>query len=299
MRHDPLLAVFDTAARQHGAVSRRQLLAAGVPRHVIDRRVRSGHLRPLHRGVYRVGPVAGPHAREMAAVLACGPGALVSHRSAASLWGLLPPGGDDAAVDLTVACSSRRERPGLRVHRTRWLPARDATERHGVPVTTPERTLFDLAHILRPRELERALAQGEREGLVERKALRAVVRQRSRSAGVPLLRALLERDDAPPAFTRSEAEERLLALVRRAQLGAPATNVHVEGVEVDFYWRAQRLVVEVDGYAFHGGARRFERDRRRDARLMARGLRIMRVTWRQLTEEAEAVVARLAQALAR
>jgi very-short-patch-repair endonuclease len=187
----------------------------------------------------------------------------------------------------------------LRIWRVRRLVAADTAHVDGVPVTAPARTLFDIAHLMSAREVERALAQADREELVQQEALRALLRRHPRYPGTPVLRALLESGGAAPALTRSEAEERLLVLVRRAQLRAPETNVRIDGVEVDFYWRAERLVVEVDGYAYHSSARAFERDRRRDARLTARGLRIMRVTWRQIVEEPEATLARLAQALAR
>jgi very-short-patch-repair endonuclease len=293
------ITILELAARQHGAVGRAQLLSAGVPGHVIDRRVRSGLLRPVQRGVYRAEAVAGPHAREMTAVLACGAGALVSHRTAAYLWGLLPREADDAPIHVLTPGTARRLRPGLRIHRARGLLPADAGCIRDVPVTSVARTLVDVARVAGARQLEQALAYAEREELVERPALLAFTRRFPRRPGVPVLRALLRPGAAPPAWTRSDAEERLLGLVRRAQLRAPETNVRIDGMEVDFYWRAERLVVEVDGHAFHADARSFERDRRRDARLTARGLRVMRVTWRQLADESEATLARVAQALAR
>jgi very-short-patch-repair endonuclease len=232
-------------------------------------------------------------------VLACGARALVSHLSAASLWGLLPREGDDAPVHITVPSTVRRLRPGVHTHRARRLLPQDAAQIREVPVTSAARTLVDLAGMVRARRLEQALAHAERAELVDRVALLGFARRFPRHPGVPVLCALLRPGAAPPALTRSEAEERLLGLVRRAQLRAPETNARIDGVEVDFYWRAERLVVEVDGHAFHGDARSFERDRRRDACLTARGLRVMRVTWRQLVEETDATLARLAQALAR
>jgi very-short-patch-repair endonuclease len=289
--------ILETAARQHGVVSRRQLLRLGVSRDTIERRRSAGLLRALHRGVYRVGPVAGPYAREMAAVLATDGAGVASHRSAAALWGLLPRRDDEEPVELVVVGGGVRRRHRVHVYRVQVLPRDEVTTLDHVPLTTPARTLVDLAGAASGRELERVWAHMERENLARRSDLVEVLARRPRCCGAGKLRALLAPGRAP-AFTRSEAEERLLALVRKAQLRAPETNVRIDSVEVDFYWHAERLVVEVDGYAYHASPRAFERDRRRDARLTARGLRIMRVTWRQIAEEPEATLARLAQALA-
>lgn len=231
----------------------------------------------------------------MAAVLACGPEAVLSHRSAAWLWQILPsPVGD---VDVTIVGRDTGVRPGVRRHRVRRFLDGDLTRHRGVPVTTPARTLLDLAGAVGARELERSVDEGLVRGLVDRRRLRAAVARAVGRQGVAALRALLDHQDGP-TLTRSEAEERMLALVRSAQLPKPRVNAHLGGREVDLLWSAQRLVVEVDGYAYHSSRSAFERDHLRDAELGAAGFRVMRVTWRLLVNQPEAVVARLAAALA-
>ena len=174
----------------------------------------------------------------------------------------------------------------------------ETTRFQGIPVTTPARTLLDLAGVAPSRDLERALAEAERRHLASRSGLAALLGRYTRRPGVRVLSALVEAHERP-AFTRSEAEDRLLRLLRKAKLPASDVNVRLEGFEVDFLWRDAGLVVEVDGYAFHSDRAAFEDDRRRDAKLAARGLTVIRVTWRQLADEPEAVVVRIGQALAR
>ncbi len=282
------------AERQLGLVTRTQLMALGISRGAVARRIESGRLHRVHRGVYRVGhPSPLPFSRELAAVLATGEGATLSHGSAAYAWALAPePRG---AVEVTIPPDRRRARAGIRAHRS-MLPSSDVTTCRGIPITTPTRTLVDLAAASSPEQLERAVADALRRRLVTRRGLKeALVGSRP---GAPALRALLERAEGP-ALTRSEAEARMLALVRAAHLPAPEHNVRIGRYELDLLWRSERLVVEVDGYAYHRGRAAFECDRTRDAELSATGLRVMRVTWRQLVDEPQALVARLARALAR
>jgi very-short-patch-repair endonuclease len=289
-------AVAEVAARQYGVVSRAQLEAAGLGPSAIKHRIAHGRLHRIHRGVYAVGHRAlAPGAREMAAVLACGPSAVVSHRSAARLWRLLGPD-SVAAVEVTILRSTRASRPGIRIHRSDRLPPKDIRRLARIPVTSPARTLLDFADDATERELERAFDEALVRRLTSRAALVAVVERSRGRRGAGRLRGLVQRDEEP-AFTRSEAEERFLALVRAAGLPAPQLNVELGGYTVDFLWRAPSLVVEIDGYRFHSTRSAFERDRVRDARLGAAGHRVMRVTWRQLVAEPHAVVARLAQAL--
>jgi very-short-patch-repair endonuclease len=287
----------ELAGRQHGVVTRRQLLEAGVAANTVKHRIETKRLRRVHHGVYTVGPVLSPNTREMAAALACGPTAAVSHRSAAALWELLPRR-DSGPVDVTVPGDSRRRKPGIRVHRTTVLEPDEVGAVDGIPVTSPARTLLDIAGVVRPRELEQALARAERQHPDIRSELSTLIGRRPRRRGVRSIRNLLH-NDAGAALTRSEAEERLLELIRRGRLPDPETNVMIAGYEVDFLWRRKRLVVEVDGFAFHASRRRFERDRSRDADLTALGYRVLRVTWRQLVDEPDAVLVRVAQALAR
>jgi very-short-patch-repair endonuclease len=285
------------AEEQHGVVARRQLLEAGLTSNLVRMRVNRGRLHPVHRGVYLVGPPVAPHLQEMAAVLACGEGAVVSHRSAAALWELLPHPGLSVPVDITIPILDRGHRPGIHAHRTATLDPSEVTERSRVPVTTAARTLLDLAGELRMRELERLFVQVEREQLSAPGEIGQLIARHPRRAGVGLLRALLS-GEAAPALTRSQAEERFLALVRKAHLALPEANVGVGGYEADFLWRSQRLAVEVDGFEFHSSRRAFTRDRRRDSILSLKGLRVLRITWSQIVEEPEAVAALLAHNLA-
>jgi very-short-patch-repair endonuclease len=285
------------AVGQYGVVTRSQLLGAGVGASAITRRLKSGWLRQKHRGVYVVGPLEPLEAREMAAVLACGPGALLSHVSAGSKWGLLGPASGLRPCDVGVFSAHRIRRPGIRVRRmVRFVPSDRATLR-GIPVTAPGRTLVDLASILAGRELEQAVALAEREGLVTLGDLSSMLMRHRGRPGIPLLRTLLETGQSP-ALTRSEAEERLLGLIREARLPMPETNVRIEPYEVDFLWAAEGIAVEVDGFRFHASRARFESDRRRDMDLATGGIHVVRLTWRQITGEPLATVARLAQALA-
>lgn len=282
------------AARQHGVVSRAQLLAAGVSRRAVDGRIAKRLLLPLHRGVFRVGVVAAPREREMAACLACGPAAVLSHRSAAVLWELLPAMDPPGPVEVTVRGRERRH-AGIRVRRASTLRRDDVTRCDGIPVTTPDRTIRDIASTVPFRELERAVARALSQRSTTRSKLGRLVSRAPGRRGIPALRALLAGEAL--AFTRSEAEERMLALVRRAQLPEPQVNARYAGYEVDFLWRDERLVAEVDGYTFHADTTAFENDRRRDLVLVSRGMRVVRVTWRQLMTEPEVVLVRLAQAL--
>jgi len=288
------------AQAQRGAVSRAQLTALGLGRGAIAHRLRQGRLHPVHRGVYLVGHrVAPPLGREFAALLAVGGGAVVSHRSAARLWSMLrePPGEGEPEIELTVLGGRGESRRGVRVHRAGRPADGDVVVRNGLPVTVPARTLLDLAAVARGRELEWAFEEAVRTGLTSPGELARALDRLPRRRGAPALRALLRRDEAP-ALTRSEAEARLRDLIRAAGLPAPLANVRLAGHEVDALWRDRRLVVEVDGFAYHSSRAAFERDRARDAALQAAGYRVIRVTWRQLAEERERLAAQLAQALA-
>jgi very-short-patch-repair endonuclease len=287
--------IAELAARQRGLVTRKQLLEIGLTPEAIDHWLRSARLHPLYRGVYLLGHAGVTEgARELGAVFACGSGAVVSHRSAAWLWRLLPAAKGD--VEVTVAGRDCRSRPGIRVHRIRHLDRRETRKLGGIPITSPARTILDLAAVVRRRELERAMAEAYARPLARRSELTSLLARRSSRPGTRALRALL--DDGTPALTRSEAEERLLALIRSAELPAPETNIRIGRHEVDLVWRDQRLIVEVDGFRFHSSRSAFERDRRRDAELGTLGFRVMRVTWRQIVDEPEALIARLATALA-
>jgi very-short-patch-repair endonuclease len=271
-------SLSELAARQQGMVSTPQLAAHGIDREVIGRLVASGWLTRMHVGVYRVGAFSGPFGDEMAALLACGPRSALSHRTSLHLWAIRERVGP---VEVIV--------PGGRATASvRWkrapLPPGDVVERHGMRVTTPARTLTDIAGTTTPRELARLVEEAQRLKLVTPGELAAAVERARGRTGVGRLKTILL-SAAEPAFTRSEAERRLLELVREAGLPRPLTNVNVAGYEVDFLWPQHRLVVEVDGYEFHRSREAFERDRARDAALLVAGFRVLRVTWRQLTNE--------------
>jgi hypothetical protein len=258
------------AARRHGVVSRGELRALGYDDAAIGHRVRTGLLHRVHRGVYAVGHgrLTG-HGRWLAAVLACGAGAVASHRSAAALWGLRPTAA--AKVDVTVPRGSgRRARPAIAVHRPR-LPA-PATVRDEIPVTTPGRTLLDLATVLGRRPLEKAAEMAE--------ALRLDVVVDPAHPGARRLAAAMAHDLG--STTRSELEDAFLNLCARHGIPRPLVNHSVAGLEVDFWWPDQRLVVEADGFEHHGTRAAFERD----ARLAAAGARVLRFSYVQVLEQA-------------
>lgn len=284
-------AIAELAARQWGVVARAQLVDVGCSSTVVRERVRSGHLIRLHRGVYAVG-----HARLrreghwLAAVLAVGPGAVLSHRDAAGLHDLRPA--NHAHTDVTTTADRRRV-PGLRIHRTRTLDAPDVTAICDIPVTTVARTLVDLAGTIPHDHLARAVRQAERRRTFDlRQVEAALARTRGRRGpGHRALReTLAERRALETTLTRSPLEDAFLRLLRDRGLPSPAANATIEGFEVDAVWRAERIAVELDGWQDHGTRRAFERDRERDAALTAAGWRVVRFTHRQVTQAPDAVV---------
>jgi hypothetical protein len=278
----------ELAARQHGVVSRRQLLEVGFGEGAVNRRVRNRRLHLLHRGVYTVGhTVVTPLGRLMAAVLACGPRAVLSHRTAADLWGLLPSA--RAWIDVTVPSQGGRARPGIDVHRVRRLDPRDVTKREGIPVTTVARTLLDLAEVVPRRRLEHAYEQAERLRLFDLDAVRETIERNPGRRGAKPLTALLAAVGDVEVETRSELEDRFVRFCRDRGIPPPATNAVVAGHTVDAHWPGRPLVVELDSRAFHLSHRAFEADRIRDAELQLAGYRVLRITARRLRDEPEAV----------
>lgn len=231
----------------------------------------------------------------MAAALAHGPHAVVSHRDAAALWGIRPSA--RARIDVTVAGRSRRARPGIDLHLVRRLDPRDVTTHERLPVTTVARTLFDLAEIFSPRALERAFNEAQVLELFDLTALTDVIdRNPGRHAHRPL-RALLPALADDPKLTRSDLERRFLGLVRAAGLPPPLTNVHVAGYEVDALWPEHRLVVELDGFAYHRTHAAFERDHLKTEALELAGYKVRRFTYRRVTDDPAGVIEVLAKAL--
>ncbi len=233
----------------------------------------------------------------MAAVLVGGRDAVLSHATAASAWELRPPGA--GAIHITVPSDvGRKRRNGLRIHRSVALEADDTTTYLAIPVTTPLRTILDLAPTLDGRPLERVLDLAEQRRLIDFAELRQRLAERRGRPGSPSLQAVLSLYSAGSTVTRSEMEERFLRLCDEHGLPRPKVNTRIEGEEVDFVWRDARLVVEVDGYRYHRSPSSFESDRERDVMLVLAGWQVMRFTWTQLTRRsswvAHAVASRLA-----
>ncbi len=287
--------VAQLAAEQHGVVGLADLSGAGLGRGAIAHRVRAGRLHRVHRGVYAVGYARlSREGRWLAAVLACGDGALLSHGSAAALWELRP----SAAFTVNVTIPSRagrRPRAGIRVHRPGALDPRDAARHRGIAVTALARTLIDVAETVPPASLARAVERAEVLRLFDLQEMReAVGRYPNRHGSARLISVLAAyRDDM---VTRSDLEAMFLALCAAHGVPAPAVNARVHGLEVDFLWRGQRLVAETDGRRHHATRTAFERDRARDAQLMVAGYRVVRFTYGQVRHDA-ATVARTLRAL--
>jgi very-short-patch-repair endonuclease len=282
------------AARQRGRIARRQLGALGVPSSTITWLTGHHRLLPLLRAVFAVGHATPVHlGEETAALLAAGDDAALGGLSAAALWKLVPSRG--GPVHITLCSRHGPELPNVEIHRTRSLKASDRCVRDGLPVLSPARALLDVSELLSPRRFEQAIVQG----IATPAQIRELLTRTGGRRGGPLLAAQLQRQTSGPTLTRSEAEERLLDLIRRAELPAPRINSRLHGYEVDFYWAAAGLVVEVDGYQFHRSRWAFERDRRKDATLQRAGITVIRVTWSQIVDEPLAVVALIAGALAR
>jgi very-short-patch-repair endonuclease len=279
------------AERQHGVVTRRQLGELGVGKSAVDARIRDGRLWRVHQGVYAVGrPTLTLHGRFIAAVLSCGAGAALSHIAAGVLLSLLEERGP--RIDVTVPRGGQRRRRGAVIIHRAALPDTDVTTKHGIPVTTPARTLVDLADLLPRRRLERALDEA---AFLRLDVTDLQPRLGRRGSGT--LAELIRRHHAGTTRTRSHLEERMLSLLQRFRLPAPEVNSSIEGYTVDFAWCDQGLIVETDGWAAHGTRHAFERDRRRDADLLVAGWRVLRVSYDRLEREPEWVAERIAEAL--
>jgi very-short-patch-repair endonuclease len=289
-------AIAALAARQYGVVARWQLLELGLTSRAISYRLTVGRLHLVHRGVYAVGHkrISG-RGRWMAAVLACGPGSALSHRSGAALWGFL--GAASPRIDVTTPRRGGRSIAGVRRHRARRLPPEDTTMVDGIPVTTVARTLFDLAEVLDLSRLERAFEAAERAELLDMRAVLLTAERNPGRRAHKQLHALLP-SLTSPAPTRSELERLFNRLCRLADLPLPQVNVLVKSFEVDAFWPAPRLIVEVDSWEFHKTRAAFERDRARDAQLMLAGYRVIRVTYLQLRDQPKRVAETLRTLLA-
>jgi very-short-patch-repair endonuclease len=274
-----------------------QLLAAGVPPGVITRLIHDGFLHQLHRGVYAVGHLAIPEfGREQAALLACGKGSVITGRSALYLWAILDAG--PAEVEVMVAGRRRRRRRGIRLHLVDAIAPGDVRTQHGLKVVFPAGALIEFAAEATPDELGDAVAEARSRKLVRDGELEAAVAAAGRRRGAAQMRAFLH-DEGEPAITRSRAERRFRKLLRAAQLPQPRVNAKVAGLVPDFLWESEKVVLEVDGWKFHGHRRAFENDRKRDRILSDAGYHVIRVTYRHFTEEPLALIAHIARILDR
>jgi predicted transcriptional regulator of viral defense system len=281
------------AARQWGVLSTAELRACGLPKQAVAVRVRNGWLHPLYRGVYAVGhsnpPLEGGF---IAAVKACGEGAVLSHFSAAALHGFVQ--WDDRYPEVTVAGSTTRRHRQLRVHRTAALSAPDVSRHRGIPITSPARTLADLATVLDYRPLRRAVRQAQSLRRVQLRDLVEIVGRLGHRRGVSNLKRILATGPAP---TRSELEDIVLDLILKAGFKRPEINVplRIKGRRIvpDFRWPERRLVVEADGAAWHDSRLSREDDAERQALLEAHGERVLRVTWKQAVSRPGETAARI------
>jgi very-short-patch-repair endonuclease len=283
--------IAEVAARQHGVITHVQLIELGLTAAAIGGRLRRGVLFRVQRGVYALRyPALTRRGEYMAAVLALGPGTALSHLSAAALLELRPE--TDRRIHVTAGTPGGRKRRRLIVVHRSPLEDCDVMVRDAIPVTTAARTVLDMADVVSPRELERALDQADYLGL----DLGRLAPRRGRRGCGRLTRALATHG-AGSTWTRSELEERMLELCRRGDLPTPRVNGRVEALEVDFHWASSRVVVETDGWAAHRGRGAFERDRARDARLVSAGWRVVRITPRRLAAEPDEITAQLRRLL--
>jgi hypothetical protein len=273
-----------------------QIAALDVSQRAVSHRVAAGRLHVVHRGVYAVGhTVLGQRGCWMAAVLAGGPGAVLSHASAAALWEMRRTA--PSSVDVSVRRSGRTKRPGLRLHWPRTLHASEVTTHDGIPTTTPARTILDLAATLQPHRLERLLDQAEILELTDYPALDAIARAHPGHRGAKRLKQTVKQYEAGATLKRSDLERLFLTLCDKHGLPTPSVNHSPAGKEVDFLFAPQRLIVEADSWRFHKTRQAFERDRHRDAMHLRAGYRTLRVTDRQLERNANDVAKTIAAAL--
>jgi very-short-patch-repair endonuclease len=285
-------AIAAVAARQYGYVRREQLLGIGLGPAAIAYRQRVGRLHRVYAGVYAVGAVPTlPIPRAAAAVLACGAGAALSHFSALCLWGWHKPW--DVPYHVTVR--SNHTRPGIRVHRSTALAREDVRRHLGIRVTSPARTVLDVAPRLSGPALRRVVREARLSRYMRQSELADVVARFPRHPGAVRLKPFIE---APSAPTRSEFEDAFLVFCHDHGLPRPRTNVRIAGHLVDAVFDAERLIVELDGYEFHGGRDSFETDRDRDADTLAAGHATVRITWERMIKRPRREAKRLLAILA-
>lgn len=288
------LVILRLAAAQHGAVTREQLLAAGVTARMIALRIRSGLLRPVYPGVYLVAHASAPLAEQSAALLACRPDSMLSRRTAAGLWKL--PVDAPARIQVTVVGRYRKAPRGLEVHRITRLGPDELRYHEGLAITSPSLTILDIAADHTASRLAAVINEARVQRLVTERGLRATLTAHPNRRGSSALRAHLSSEHGP-RITRSEAERRALVVMRKHGIEPDESDVEIGPYRVDFLFRRERLVVEVDGYRYHGTPKRFVDDRRRAAYLAARNLQVFPLTWQDFGARAARAMADLQAAL--
>jgi very-short-patch-repair endonuclease len=280
------------AGRQHGIVARRQLLPLGFSRHEVQDRLDTGRLHRVHRGVYAVG-----HKKLtlkgcwMASVLACGPEAFLSHRSALALWDLRASA--SGLIEVTVRGPAKPGPDGVLVRCTRVLTDADVAVVDGIPVTSLAWTVVDFAAIAHRHQVRSVLEALERRAAYIGRELNDLCERTPNRKGIRSLRAVVADMTGPAPWLQSELEEFFRELIRASDLPDYEANVTVEGELVDVLWRKERVIVELDGFTFHKSRARFEADRRRDAKLQVAGYRVLRITHERLTTEPDKVLAEI------
>lgn len=291
-RKTPDALVADLASAQHRVVKEGQLVALGLKRGAIRHRVECGRLHRIHKGVYAVGaPSLSRSGFLIAAVFACGEGAVLSHKTAADHWGLIRT--SSPAIHVTVPRNKKPQVSDVTLHLTRDLPSQDCAVEDRIPVTSVPRTLVDLAAIARPGELIQALEHAQRLRLFDMRAMEELLGRSNGRRGARALRGALKElfEEAPD--TRSPLEERFCHYCKKRKLPMPAFNVPVAGFLVDAVWLEQKVAVELDSRRHHSGIDAFEGDRKRDTKLQLAGFRIVRITDRRVKNEADEVEADL------
>lgn len=281
--------IGELATRQHGVVALSQLAELGLDAHLVGRRVTAGRLHRVHQGVYAVGHCAlTDDGRFMAAALACGPGAVLSHRSAVELWGLREGNGSHP-IDVTAPCRRGRAPTGIAAHRDGMLGVADRGVVRGIPCTTVERALLDFAAVAPTWEVRKAISEAEVLRVLDFVAARRLIRRSRGRRGVARFRTILDEIHPDTKRTRSEMERLFLAMCVNDGLPRPEVNVTLkvggERLRPDFLWRDAGLIVEADSRRFHDTHSAFQHDRRREQRLQMDGWRVSRCTWEQVERE--------------
>jgi len=295
------LEIARVAERQHGLISLGQLRRLGIGDATIRKRAAVGTLHRIHQGVYAVGhPQRTIHHRLMAAVLACGPGAVLSHRTAAALLGLR----NSTHADVDVTAPNRRGRvpAGIAAHRDCSLTDADRTTRHGIPCTTAARTLLDFAAVAPMWELRKAVSEAEVQHVLDHRAVRRLIKAHRGRRGVACLRKVMDEIHPQTKRTRSEMEILFLRMCERAGLPHPKVNITIYAggrrTKPDFLWPEAGLIVEADSRRYHDTDSAFQSDREREQRLQVEGWRVSRCTWEQIEREPRRLARTIASLLA-